>query len=172
MREVASKVGRNLGVVGRARKLFDWSRMLKGCFNAYVLSSLEYCAPVWMPSADSHLRLLDSSVHCAERLCEGELCSLGHRRKVSALYLLYKIYHRVDHLMNEYRKHLVAARNTRGSAALGELVFVIPHSRTDQFSCSILRAAVRQWNVLPSGVFSGGTLGSLKSAVNSYFLRA
>ena len=37
---------RNLGVVRLAGKLFECSRVLKGCFNAYVLSRLEYCAPV------------------------------------------------------------------------------------------------------------------------------
>ena len=31
----------------------------------------------------------DSVARSAERLCEGELCRWGHRRKVSALYLLY-----------------------------------------------------------------------------------
>ena len=36
------------------------------------------------------LGLIDSIVRSDERLCEGELCCLGHRRKVSALCLLYK----------------------------------------------------------------------------------
>ena len=71
--------------------------MLKSCFSAYVLSSLEYCAPVWMSSAVSHLGLLETVVRCPE-MCEGELCCLGHRRKASTLCLLYNIYHRVDHL--------------------------------------------------------------------------
>ena len=85
LREVVSKAARNLGVVRLAGKWFDCLRVLKGCFNAYILSSLEYCAPVSMSSTDSHLRLLNSIVRSAERLCEGELCSLGHRRKVNAL---------------------------------------------------------------------------------------
>ena len=51
-----------------------------------------------MSSAEYHLGLLHSIVHSEERLCEGDLCCLGHKRKVSALYLLYKIYHRVDTL--------------------------------------------------------------------------
>ena len=60
----------------RAETLLDCPRVLKNCFNAYVLSSLEYCAPVWMSLAKSHLGLLDSIVRSAERLCEGELCCL------------------------------------------------------------------------------------------------
>ena len=86
-------------------KAFQCPRILKGCFIAYVLSSLEYCVPMCMSSAESHSGLLDSIARSAERLCEGELCCLGHRRKVViALCLLYKIYHRVDHPMNKYLK--------------------------------------------------------------------
>ena len=65
-----------------------------------------------MSSEESHLGLLDMVVRSAERLCEGGLCCLWHRRKVSALCLLYKIYHRVDHPMSKYLMHFVAARNT------------------------------------------------------------
>ena len=89
LRNVMSKTARRLRVVRRAGKLFDCSRVLKACFNAYVLSNLEYHAPVWMSSAESHLSFLDSVVRSAEILCEGELRWLGHRRKeghlVSAL---------------------------------------------------------------------------------------
>ena len=86
--------------------------------------------------------LLDSIVCSAGRLCEVELCHLGHRRDVSTLRLLYKIYHRVDYHMNEYLNHLVGARNTRAIAALGELALVILHCRIDQFSwLSVFTAA-------------------------------
>ena len=88
-----------------------------------------------------------------------------------ALCLLYEIYHRVDHPTNKYLKYLVAVCNARVSAALGELTLVIPCCRTDQFSRSFLSAADSQWNVLSSDVFSGGTLGSFKSAVNSCLLK-
>ena len=68
-----------------------------------------------MSPAKAHLSLLKSAVRSAEELCESELCCLGHRRKVSALFLLYKIYHKADHSLHEYLYHFVAARNTRGS---------------------------------------------------------
>ena len=57
-------------------------------------------------------------------------------------------------------------RNTRDSAALGELALVIPQCRTDQCSRLFRPDAVRLWNLLPSGVLSGGTLSSFKSAMN------
>ena len=78
-----------------------------------------------MSLAVSYLGLLDSIVRNAERFCEVEFCCLGHQRKVCALGLLHKIYHRVDHPMNKYLNDLVAARNTRASAALGELTLVM-----------------------------------------------
>ena len=74
LREALSNTTSSLGFVRRAEKLFDCPRVLKGCFHAYVLFSLEYCAPVRMSSAEFHLGLLDSIVRSAEKLCEGELC--------------------------------------------------------------------------------------------------
>ena len=74
--------------------------------------------------------------------------------------LLYKIYHRADRLMHEYLHNFVAARNTSTLAALGELALVIPRCRTDQIGRSFLPAAVHPWNLLPSSVFSGGTLSA------------
>ena len=116
-------------------KLLDSSRVLKSCFNAYVLSSLEYCAFVWMSSVESHLRLLDSIVRSSQcwKVCEGELCCLARRRKISALCFLYTIYQRVYHPMIEYLNHFIEPRNTRVLAAPGELALVIPRCRTDQF---------------------------------------
>ena len=84
-----------------------------------------------MSSAESHLGLLDSIVRNAEWLCEGELCCLRHRIKISALCLLYEIYRRVDNSMNEYLNRFMAARNTKASAALGELALAIPRCITD-----------------------------------------
>ena len=46
LREVVSKAARYTGLIRRAGRLFDCPRMLKGCFNAYVWSSLEYCVSV------------------------------------------------------------------------------------------------------------------------------
>ena len=86
-----------------------------------------------MLSEDSHLSLLDSVFCSAKVLCEGKLCCLGHRKKVSALRLLCKIYHRADHNLHKHLHHFVAARNTRGQAALCD-----PLCRTDQFNRSFL----------------------------------
>ena len=125
-----------------------------------------------MSSSEFHLGLLDSIFRSVERLCEGELFSLAHIRKVSALCLLYNVYHKVDHPMNGYLNHFVVARNTRASAALGEMTLVTPRCRTGEFTQLFLMAAARMWNLLLSGVFSAGTLSSFRSAMNLCLLRA
>ena len=127
-----------------AGNLFDCPRRFKSCFNAYVLSSnLEYCALVWISSAESHLRLLDNIVRSAERLCEGELCCLEHRRKISAMCLLYKTHHSAGLPFHKYLQQFAAAYYTRVSAALCELALVIPSCKTDQFSQLFLPVTVR-----------------------------
>ena len=147
----------------RAEKLFDCPHVLKSCLNAYVLSSLEYWISVWMSSVESHLGLLDSIVSSAEMSCEDEHCYLAHRRKVTALCLLYEIYRRVDHPINGYLNYFVAVLNSRPFSATRQLAFVIPCCRIDHFSWSFLPDAVRLWILLPSGVFSGCTLNFLRA---------
>ena len=68
--------------------------------------------------------------------------------------------------MNEYLNHFVC------EIALCELALVIQRCRTDQFSQSFLPAALHLWNLLPSGVYSGGTLSFFKSAMNMCLLNA
>ena len=131
LQEVVLKAARSLVVVRQVGKLFDCPHMLKSCFNAYVLSSLEYWAHVWISSAESHLVFLDSIVRNAERLCECKRRCLGHRRKCQCLVFALNNYHWVDHSIKEYLNHFVVARNTRASAALGELALLIPLCRTD-----------------------------------------
>ena len=110
-----------------------WSRAI----SLYIL-----CL-VWMSSAESHLSLLDSIVLQCGKAVWGWTLLLGHRKKVSALCLLYEIYHRTDHSLHEYLHHFLAARNTRASAALNELALMIPRWRTDKFSRVLLPVAVR-----------------------------
>ena len=78
-----------------------------------------------MSSAESRLDFLDSII-CSSKDCViVSFFCIRHRRKTSTLCFLYKIYHRVDHPMNEYLDRFVATRNTRASTVLGELALVI-----------------------------------------------
>ena len=141
--------------------------------------SMHMFCPPWsiVPSCGCRLRSLIwlcwimLFIRSSQRLCEGKICCLGYRRKVRILCLLCNIYHRVDHPMNEYLQHLLAARNTRTSAALGDLALVSSRCRIDQFSRLLLPTAVSLWNLLPSGVFTGGTRSFFKCAMNLCLLR-
>ena len=44
LREVTSKAVRSVCVMRRPGKLFDCSRVLKGCFKGHVSFNLEYCS--------------------------------------------------------------------------------------------------------------------------------
>ena len=110
--------------------------------------------------------MLDSVVRGVERLYEGELCGLKHRRKVIPLGLLCKIYHRADHHLHKFLYHFAAIRNTRVASVQGELALINLLCRTVHFSQSFLPAALRLWNLLPSRVFNGSTLSWFKSAMN------
>ena len=116
-----------------------------------------------MSSTESQLSVVDSVARSVEGFCEGKLYGLRHRRKVSTLCSLHNMHHRTEHYMHEYLHHFIATCNARASAALRELALVIPLCRTDYFSRSFLPAAVCLWNLLSTGVFSGGTLRFLKS---------
>ena len=61
-------------------------------------------------------------------------------------------------------------RFTRPTLALCELALAIPRCRTDPFSRSFLPAVRR--NLLPSRLFSGDNLNSIKSAMNLCLQRA
>ena len=45
--KVVLKAARNLGVGRRAGKLFDCQRVLKGCFNAYILCGYRRRSLIW-----------------------------------------------------------------------------------------------------------------------------
>ena len=81
----------------------------------------------------------------------------GHRRKISALCLPYKMYHGGDHPLH----YFVSACYTRASVALCELAVVMPRCRIDKFSLR-LPVAVCLWNLLPSDVLSGAPCALLR----------
>ena len=59
---------------------------------------LEYCSPVWMSEAVSHLGLPDRVVSKAVRLSDGlVVCDLRHRRHVAVLCIFYRIRRNPNH---------------------------------------------------------------------------
>ena len=81
--------------------------LVKG-YKIYILPILEYCSPVWSPSALCDILRLESvqrsftkslpvynNLTCAERLSKSGLCSLEQRRLYADLILFYKIIHKL-----------------------------------------------------------------------------
>ena len=61
------------------------------CFWAFILPVLEYCSPVWMSAASSHLLLLDRVGRVSQLGGESVSYDLLHRRKVAFLCVFFKI---------------------------------------------------------------------------------
>ena len=57
-------------------------------------------SPSWSSAADSHLKLLDRNVRSCQFMIPDLEIDLGHRRVVSSLCMLYKIYHNPRHPLN------------------------------------------------------------------------
>ena len=143
------------------------------CFWAFILPVLEYCSPVWMSAATSHLSLLDRVVSQVSRLSGGSVsCDLWHRRKVASLSVFFKIDSLVDHPVRGLFPALyVLRRPTRGALAAHSRSFEMPRSRTVQFSRSFVLSCVRLWNGLHESVFAGEGVGAFKTSVNRFLLQ-
>ena len=106
------------------------------CIWAFILPVLEYCSPVWMSAATSHLSLLHRAVSQVSRLSGGSVsCDLWHRRKVSSLSVFFKIDSLVDlPVRGLFPAQCVLRRPTRGALAAYSRSFEVLRSRTVQFS--------------------------------------
>ena len=134
---------------------------------------LEYCSPVWMFVATSHLSLLDRVVSQVGRLSGGRISyDLWHRRKVASLSVFFKINSLVDHpVRGLFPAQYVLRRPTRGALAAHSRSFEMHRSRTVQFSRSFVLFCVRLWNGLHESVFAGEGLSVFKTSVNNFFLQ-
>ena len=97
LHSVSSSVAQKIGLLRKCFKIFRDQSILLKCFNSFILPCLEYCSPIWSSAADSHLRLLDKNLNAIKFLIPGLNVDLWHRRSVSSLCMLYKIYHNPKH---------------------------------------------------------------------------
>ena len=100
----------------------DWSfehDVLLRYFNSFILPCLEYCSPVWSSAADSHLKLLDKNLRASKFVIPILTISLQHRRFISSLCMLYKIFHNPSHPLHSELPNLFHPRRvTRGSLSI------------------------------------------------------
>ena len=133
------------------RKYLTLVAIVAKCFWVFILPVLEYCSPVLMSAATSHLSLLDRVVRQVSRLSGGSVsCDLCHRRKVASLSVFFKIDSLVDHpVLGLFPAQYVLRRPTRGTLAAHSRFFEMPRFRTVQFSRSfVLSCVLYVWNIL------------------------
>ena len=174
VRAIAASASMRVGILRKTMSVFRDVTVVAKCFWAFILPVLEYCSPVWMSAATSHLSLLDRVVSQVGRLSGGSVsCDLWHRRRVASLSaFFFKIDSLVDHpVRGLFPAQYVLRRPTRGALAAHSRSFEMPRSRTVQFSRSFVLSCVRLWNGLHESVFAGEGLGAFKTSVNRFLLQ-
>ena len=90
VREIAATASMRVGILRKTMSVFRDVAIVAKCFWTFILPVLEYCSPVWMSAATSHLSLLDRVVVQVGRLSGGSVsCDLWHRRKVTSLSVFF-----------------------------------------------------------------------------------
>ena len=141
------------------------------CFNSFILPSLEYCAPVWASAADSHLKLLDNNLNAIKFLMPNLKTDLWHRRQISSLCLLHKIYHAPNHPLHASLPDLThPVRITRQTVEANSVTFDIQRHRTSQYSRCFIPATTKVWNTLPSIVVESVDIQKFKLGANSFLI--
>ena len=68
VRAIAASASMKVGILRKTMSVFRDVTVVAKCFWAFILPVLEYCSPVWMSAATSHLSLLDRVVSQVGRL--------------------------------------------------------------------------------------------------------
>ena len=77
VRAIAASASMRVGILRKTMSVFRDVTVVAKCFWAFILPVLEYCSPVWMSAATSHLSLLDRVVIQVGRLSGGSVsCDL------------------------------------------------------------------------------------------------
>ena len=173
VRAIAASASMRVGILRKTMSVFRDVAIVANCFWAFILPVLEYCFPVWISAATSHLSLLYRVVSQVSRLSGGSVsCDLWHRRKVVSLSVFFKIDSLVVHPVHGlFPAQYVLRRPTRGALAAHSRSFEKPRSRTVQFSRSFVLSCVRLWNGLHESVFAGEGIGAFITSVNRFFLQ-
>ena len=162
---VAQKIG-----LRKSFRIFG-DHVLLRCFNSFILPCLEYCSPVWTSATDSLLKLLDKNLRACKFLIPNLTVSLQHRRFISSLCMLYKIFHNPSHPLHSELPNLLCPRRvTRGSLSINSLSFSPMRFHTSRYSRCFIPATTKLWNELPSMIVEAAELQKFKMSVNAFLL--
>ena len=139
MRNVAASASRRIGILRKTSSEFRDSSIVSCCFCSFFLPVLEYCSPVWIYAAVSHLSLVDWIVRSAFKISGGVVrCDLWHRHRVAALSLFYCIRGSAgDSLGQLFNQLFTAGRPTHHNLAMLPFALVCPRCLTSQYSSRV-----------------------------------
>ena len=171
IRFVASNVTQKIGLLRKCKSIYANDDIVRNCFYSFILPLFEYCSPVWVSAAETHLRLLDKAFGQIKFLLPTLNISLSHRRIVGSLSYLYKIYsnptHPVYHLLPPpYRP----SRVTRYSVMINDRAFSLPRCHSTQFTRSFFPLTCGLWNTLPNEIVCSTNVDAFKRRANSFLL--
>ena len=96
---------------------------------------------------------------------------LWHRRSVSSLCMLLKIFHNSRHPLNSKLSNpFRPARVTRNALNANTQAFSVGRCNTFQYLKCFIPATTRLWNELPSCIVESQELQRFKTGVNRYLL--
>ena len=171
LRATSSLIAQKLGLLRKSFKIFNDQSILRKCFYSFILPCFEYCSPVWSSAADSHLRLLDRTLNSCKFLIPGLDIDLWHRRSISSLCMLFKIFHNPLHPLHSSLPNLFQpVRMTRNVANSHSLSFSLIRCNTVQYSRSFIPAYAKAWNELPGEVVECSELQRFKTGANRFLM--
>ena len=171
IRNVASGISQKIGILRKCYKIFGDQTIMLNCFNSFILPCFEYCAPVWASAADSHLKLLDNNMNAIKFLIPNLKTDLSHRRQISSLCLLHRIYYAPNHPLHTSLPDLShPVRITRQTDVANSITFAIQRHRTNQYARCFIPATVKVWNTLPSVVVESVDVQKFKVGANSFLI--
>ena len=171
LRSIASSIAQKVGIMRKCRVIYDSDLILKKCFFSFILPYFEYCAPVWLSAAESHLKLLDRSFNMVKFLLPDLTINLSHRRIVGALSVFFKIINKDSHPFHfKLPQPAMPVRSTRQSSNQNSRCLSVLRHSTDQFKRSFLPVCVDRWNRLPEDIVSAPNVDVFKSSLNKFLI--
>ena len=168
---ISSSVAQKIGLLRKSFRIFGDHDAFLRCFNSFILPCLEYHSPLWSSAADSHLKLIDKNLRACKFLIPNLAISLQHRRFISSMYTLYKIFHNLSHPLHSEIPNLFHPRRvTKGSLSINSLSFSPMRFHTSQYSRCFIPAATKLWNELPSMIVGATELQKFKTGANAFLL--
>ena len=169
LRSLSSSLAQKTGLLRKCYKTFSNDSVVIRSFFAFILPHFEYCSPVWFSAADCHLKLLDRALNSIKFIIPLLSVDIFHRRLVSALCMLFKIYNNNQHpLFFKLPEQFTPARATRYTLDLNNLAMRRITTSTIQFSRCFIPSLIKTWNRLPNDIVHSHDINTFKSKVNSF----